>query len=312
MTMGGNRAKNGTAARQSWPGQDGSAAAQAKLGDVVGPEDWRSLFLHRCGLTFRESQMPAILRLIEEQMRELGITSTAAYYSLLSEARDGSAEWSDLLEGVLNHETSFFRHPASFEALHARILPDLHAQRDRGGRLSLWSAGCSTGQETYSLAMLAMSDADVGGDFIVWGSDLSRRVIEIARRGRYGPRALAGLSPAFRNRFLREVQTERGVEYEIVDELRERVRFMSINLFSTSDFSPRHDVIFCHNVLIYFAPAAATRLLAALALRLRPGGYLLLGPGEGPTEQPPGLEPLHVPGVRGFRRTNHTGAERRS
>ena len=87
---------------------------------------------------------------------------------------------------------------------------------------------------------------------------------------------------------------------------------MSINLFSATDFSPRHDVIFCHNVLIYFAPEAATRLLNSLATRLRPGGYLLLGPGEGPGDQPPGLEPLHVPGVRGFRRTRQAGTERRS
>jgi chemotaxis methyl-accepting protein methylase len=288
-----------------------SAAVPSRIGDVIGTEEWRALFLRRCGLTFRDAQMPAILRLIEDQMRDRSITSAAAYYALLSSEQDGSAEWTDLLEGVLNHETSFFRHPASFDALRAYILPALHAQRNRG-RLSLWSAGCSTGQETYSLAMLVMSDEELARDFIVWGSDLSRRVIDIARRGRYGPRALVGLSQALRNRFLREVRTDRGVEYEMVDEVRERVRFMTVNLFSTSDFSPRHDVIFCHNVLIYFAPEAASRLLAALALRLRPGGYLLLGPGEGPNEQPPGLEPLHMPGVRGFRRTNYTATERRS
>jgi chemotaxis methyl-accepting protein methylase len=311
MSNAGKHAPN-RAAPHAWPGRGSGAAMPARLGDLIGAEDWCALFFQRCGLTFRESQMATMLGLIEDQMKRLGVTSAAAYYALLSDAADGSQEWDDLLAGVLNHETSFFRHPASFDVLHARILPELIARRPRGGRVSFWSAGCSTGQETYSLAMVAMAEEDLAGDFIVWGSDLSRRVIEIARRGRYGPRALVGLSPAFRNRFLREVPNERGgVDYEIVSELRERVRFMSMNLFSTSDFGPRHDVIFCHNVLIYLAPSAASRLIAALALRLRPGGYLLLGPGEGPTEQPPGLEPLHVPGVRGFKRTHQAATERR-
>ncbi len=311
MTMGGNPANTGGAARESWPGQDVRAGARPRTRDGIGPQDWCSLFLRRCGLTFRDAQVPAMLRLIDNQMRARGITDPAAYHTLLSDEREGGIEWNELLEGVLNHETSFFRHAASFDALRSIVLPDLLNQRVRGAYLSLWSAGCSTGQEPYSLAMLALAEEDVAGRFTVWGSDVSRRVIEIARRGRYLPRALAGLPPAYQQRFLREVRTERGVEFEVVDAVRERVRFMSINLLTATDFSPRHDVIFCHNVLIYFAPEAATRLLNALATRLRPGGYLLLGPGEGPGDQPLGLEPLHVPGVRGFRRTRQAGTERR-
>jgi chemotaxis methyl-accepting protein methylase len=301
MTTGGHAANAG-----------GAAAARSKSRDGIGTQDWCALFLRRCGLAFRDAQVPAMLRLIEEQMQARGLTDAAAYHALLSEEREGGSEWNTLLEGVLNHETSFFRHAASFDAVRNIVLPDLLNQRVPGAHLSLWSAGCSTGQESYSLAMLAMAEEEVAGRFTVWASDVSRSVIEIARRGRYGPRALTGLAPAYRQRFLREVRGERGVEFEVVETLRERVRFMSVNLFSATDFSPRHDVIFCHNVLIYFAPEAATRLLNSLATRLRPGGYLLLGPGEGPGDQPIGLEPLHVPGVRGFRRTRQAGTERRS
>jgi chemotaxis methyl-accepting protein methylase len=310
--MADNPANIVSAARESWPGQERRSGMRTRSREPIGPQDWCSLFLRRCGLTFRDAQVAAMLRLVDEQMRARGITDPAVYHALLSEEREGSIEWNELLEGVLNHETSFFRHPASFDALRNIILPDLLNQRVRGAYLSFWSAGCSTGQETYSLAMLGMADEEIAGRFTVWGSDVSRRVIDIARLGRYGARTLAGLNPSYRQRFLREIQTDRGVEYEIVPELRERVRFIGINLFSASDFSPRHDVIFCHNVLIYFAPEAATRLLNALATRLRPGSYRLLGPGEGPGDQPPGLEPLHVPGVRGFRRTRQAGTERRS
>jgi chemotaxis methyl-accepting protein methylase len=286
--------------------------ARSKAREAVGPRDWCALFLRRSGLTFRDAQLPGVLALIDTQMRARGFTDPAVYHAFLSEERDGGPEWSELLEGVLNHETSFFRHQASFDALRTNLLPTLLAERVRGAYLSFWSAGCSTGQETYSLAMLATTQEELGGRFTVWGSDVSRRVIDVARRGRYGPRALTGLAPAYRNRFLREERTERGVEYEVVAELREKVRFLSVNLLSASGFSPQHDVIFCHNVLIYFAPEAATRLIEGLASRLRPGGYLLLGPGEGPGDQPAGLETLHLPGVRGFRRTHQTGTERAS
>ncbi len=141
------------------------------------------------------------------------------------------------------------------------------------------------------------------GEFTVWGGDISRHAIEIARRGRYGPRAVATVPQEYRQRFLRAVGVGPGAEYEITDELRQRVRFMATNLVEAATPSaPNHDVIFCHNVLIYFSPAAVTQAVALLASRLTLGGYLLLGPGEAPTERPPGLEPVSVGGVRAFQR----------
>jgi len=272
--------------------------------DVVSIEDWCELIRRRCGITLRDAQISTLVSSVQQQMQANGISSQTTLFERLSGWPDESAEWSGFVERLLNHETSFFRHPASFEALRRHILPELRTSRsDTGTRVSLWSAGCSTGQEAYSLAMVAMADEDLAGEFVVWGGDISRAAIDIARKGRYSARAVAGMPPEFSKRFLREVATGGAPEYEVTDDLRQRVRFMAVNLFSDWNSSLTQDVIFCHNVLIYFAPAAITKLLAILAARLKPGGYMVLGPGEGPSERPPGVELATLPGVRAFKRT---------
>ena len=154
-------------------------AAEAVTADV-----WCRLIVARCGLTFRDAQIPVVLGVMREQMLARGLTSERSYYDRLVDAAEGGPEWTALVERLLNHETSFFRHQASFDLLRTHILPSL--REPRGRRLNLWSAGCSTGQEAYSLAMTAMADEDLRGEFAVWGGDISRQAIEVARIGRYG------------------------------------------------------------------------------------------------------------------------------
>ncbi len=277
-------------------------------GDAIAPQVWCDLILRRCGLTFRNARLPDVIGVVRDEMKARGAVNEAAYYQLLTRPAESAAEWEALIERLINHETSFFRHPPSFDALRKQILPELRA-RARGGRLNLWSAGCSTGQEAYSLAMLAMDDEALKGDFTVWGGDISRHAIDIARRGRYGSRAVATVPDEYRRRFLRPVSTGSGTEYEVADELRQRVRFMATNLVGADGFTASHDVIFCHNVLIYFSPAAVTQAVAFLASRLTLSGYLLLGPGEAPSERPPGLVPVTVSGVRAFQRRSTRATE---
>jgi type IV pilus assembly protein PilK len=279
--------------------------------DAIAPQTWCDLILRRCGLTFRHARLPDVIGIVRDQMKARGVVNEAAYYQLLTKPAESGAEWDALIERLLNHETSFFRHPPSFDALRKHILPELRGARSRGGRLNFWSAGCSTGQEAYSLAMLAMADEALQGEFTVWGGDISRQAIDIARRARYGPRAIATVPADYRQRFLRPVVTGSGTEYEIVEDLRQRVRFMATNLVGNESFSANHDVIFCHNVLIYFSPAAVTQAVAHLASRLTLGGYLLLGPGEAPNERPPGLDPVSLSGVRAFQRRSSRQVEAR-
>jgi chemotaxis methyl-accepting protein methylase len=280
----------------------GGQAAGGADTEAVAPQAWYDLIVRHYGLTFRPAQLSDVIRIVREQMRARGIASEMAYYTRLSKPAESGGEWDALVERLLNHETSFFRHPPSFDVLKTHILPELRDARTRSGRLNFWSAGCSTGQEAYSLAMIAMSDESLRGEFMVWGGDISRRAIEVARRGRYGPRAVATVPADLRQRFFRPIGSGPGMEYEVVDELRQRVRFMATNLVEVGTFIPNHDVIFCHNVLIYFAPAAVSRAVALLASQLAMGGYLLLGPGEAPIERPPGLELVSMNGVRVLQR----------
>lgn len=278
---------------------DGTAREDA---GGVTPEAWSELILRRCGLTFRHVRMPDVVGIVRGRMRTRGIDDETAYYQQLAQQPGGSAEWDALIEQLTNHETSFFRHPPSFDALRTQILPELRAAKPPGGRLSLWSAGCSTGQEAYSMAMCALDDGGGATDFTVWGGDISHDAIKIARQGRYGPRAIATVPDQYRNRFLRAVTTASGTEYEVTDQVRQRVRFMTTNLVEPDGFRPSHDVVVCHNVLIYFSPAAVSRAVAWLASCVVQGGYLLLGPGEAPHDRPPGFEPVVINGVRAFRR----------
>ncbi len=288
------------------PASSMPAAVEA---DGVAPQLWHELILKRCGLTFRHVRTPEVVGLVREQMHACGMVSEASYYQLLAGQVGASLEWDALIERLTNHETSFFRHPPSFEALRMQVLPDLRAAR-KGARLSLWSAGCSTGQEAYSIAMCAMEDS-AAGDFTVWGGDISHHAIKTARQARYGPRAIAAIPERYR-KYLPTITSPTGTEHEIVDELRQRVRFMTANLVEPDGFRPSHDVVICHNVLIYFSPAAVTRAVSWLASCVTLGGYLMLGPGEAPHDRPAGLEPVVLNGVRAFQRRSARPLEARS
>ena len=228
----------------------------------------------------------------------------------MAAAPDNDPDWLALIEHVVNHETSFFRHPPSFDVLRHHLLPEL--RHTRRNRLNLLSAGCSTGPEAYSMAMAAL-DHDPRADFAVWGCDISRQAIDTARRARFGRRAIAGVPDGYRQRFLVTSGTEAAPEYEIAEDVRRHVRFSAVNLFAADgSMALSYDVIFCHNVLIYMSAAAVSQIVTHLAARLVPGGYLLLGPGEGPAERPAQLEPVSISGVRMFRRRSHAQVEGRS
>jgi chemotaxis methyl-accepting protein methylase len=259
---------------------------------------WRELIARRCSLSFSESRLRLLNQSLRERMRCLGRRSLLDYYDLVAFGPEGEAEWPELLNLLLNHETSFFRHPPSFEALKGHVLPRLVAdgRRPPGAPICLWSAGCSTGQEAYSLAIAFLDTAGrQGGQVQVSASDISPRALERARAGRYRPFEVRSLPEDSRAQYLRRLEDENGPVYQVCDAVRGLVRFGRFNLNDPDSYGVGgQDVIFCQNVLIYFAPEARADIIGHLAERLNPGGYLFLGPAEAMGLRAAGLEPVRL------------------
>ncbi len=254
---------------------------------------WCELIERRCGLHLPESQWHYLRRRLWERMKISSIPAYSRYYELLAGSRQ-TEEWRLLQEDLLNPETSFFRHQPSFAALKTL----LEGRRGDGKPRSLWSAGCSTGEEAYSLAMTA---AATGGVSEVLGTDLNRHALDRARAGLFSARQVAGVAPDWRSRYLQEVTP--GGQWQAAGSLRSQVKFEAFHLLDSSTYPRREfDVIFCFNVLIYFRLATRQEAAVGLLGRLKPGGHLFLAPGEAAGLTMTGAEPVRVEGTQIWRR----------
>lgn len=276
---------------------------------------WSELIESRCGLTFGATRSRFLGWCLWQRMRDLGLDRYADYHRLVAREPEGGREWRELAELVVNQESGFFRHPPSFEALVRRVVPELAAERARQGipALTAWSAGCAAGQEAWSLAMAmraALDGAGLGGwQLKVCGSDLSERALARARAGRYPPARLRTLPDSYRRRWLEPLAGDPQGAWQVKDELRRSVSFARLNLARPEEYRVGlQDVIFCQNVLIYFRPERRRRVVADLAGRLRPGGYLFLAPGEMVGLEPLDLCPVFFDGALGHRRAERAAA----
>jgi chemotaxis protein methyltransferase CheR len=195
-----------------------------------------------------------------------------------------------VVEALLNNETYFFRDRAMFDLLSQRVLPALQAQRENSRRLSIWSVGCSTGQEVYSLAMLM---AEQPGRWDGWtvdlvGTDVARAVIATAREGHYSQfEVQRGLGAMQMVGFFEETRTGWRASHA----LRRMVRFETRSLLEPAPHPGAFDLILCRNVLLYFDRPTRERAFARLAEALAPDGRLMLGAGETTVGQTRALVP---------------------
>ncbi|WP_425463610.1 CheR family methyltransferase [Methylobacterium oryzihabitans] len=247
---------------------------------------------------------------LHKRIRACGLADGAGYLALLDRSE---AEWTALEAEITIGETFFFRYAEQFAALRETILPERIAARACERRLRIWSAGCSTGAETYSVAILLR---DLLGERLpdwrisLTGTDINHAVLAAARRAEYGAWAMRTLPAQERARYFREARP--GV-FALRPEFRSLARFEAQNLMSLLDGTASlsltdYDLILCRNVLIYFHADVVQAVVRALAARLRPGGWLLLGHAEPNPAFAAFLHPVSLPGTAAYRRLDDEAA----
>lgn len=271
----------------------------------MSPEEFHLLRDHvyaHCGILVREDMKFVMERRLWPRLVALGLPDFGSYYRYLRYDAQRRAELEAAVEALTTHETYFFREPVQLRAFSEELLPLLQRRNAASRRLRIWSAGCSTGEEAYTLAMLLQeSYLFEGWDVEVYGTDISRRVIAQARRAEYGPSALRATSPEQQARFFVPLG---GNKVRVRDDVRAWVSFGHLNLLDDEAVRlvPRMDVIFCRNVMIYFDAPARKRLVALLRETLVPGGYLLLGHSENLLSLSADFELVHLRGDLVYRK----------
>ncbi|HXR87825.1 MAG TPA: chemotaxis protein CheB, partial [Stellaceae bacterium] len=237
----------------------------------------------RTGHDFSKYKRSTVLRRIARRMQVARSESLRDYYDVL---RDSAEEAQALLGDLLISVTTFFRDNDAFAALKAHFLPQLFTDREASDTLRVWVAGCATGEEPYSVAMLLLEEAakhPIRPAIQVFGSDLDSRALGVAREGRYG----AAIETDVGEERLRRFFTREGDGYRVRQELRDIVLFAVHDLLKDPPFS-RVDLISCRNLLIYLDRDLQEQVCGTFHYALNPGGFLLLGASE-TADNPAGL-----------------------
>lgn len=245
-------------------------------------EQWNKLLEARTGIQVAPHQRSFLQIQLSRRMRELGIKHYAQYYGQVSSGVQGMVEWSILVDRLVVKETSFFRHRDSIEFVR-RFLQNRINNQDLSDSFDVWSLGCATGEEPYSLAMVINDCFELAGLEPYYGitaTDISQPALQFARHGVYGQRKLEPIAPDEQSRYFKTLPGERE-GCQVIDKLRDRVCFSHGNVLKVSDMPKvKMDIIFCQNVLIYFRRWRRREILNELATRLKPGGILMIGLGE--------------------------------
>jgi chemotaxis protein methyltransferase CheR len=241
------------------------------------------------GIKMPPAKKPLLEGRLAKRLNACGMSTYEQYFRFVTEDPAGRDEFLTFADLVSTHETSFFREAQHFDLLKNRVLPGM-AKRPGFRSLHFLSAACSTGEEAYTLAMVAAAFLESirrdDIDLMVEGFDLSERAANMATRGVYSAERTKTISSDLRHRYLMTSKDPNKNLCRIVPELRHQTRFHTGNLLSDTGLGTRNfDIIFCRNVLIYFDHPTQFRVVSTLLRHLKPGGVLFLGHSESLSSQ---------------------------
>jgi chemotaxis protein methyltransferase CheR len=239
------------------------------------------LLRRHCGLHFGPDARYLLEKRLVRRLRALELNSFAAYHYRVRSAPAHDEELANLIDEITTNETYFFRERSQLRALIGEIFSELQEARrgTRRGPITVWSAGCSSGEEPFSIVILAMeAGMTPGRDLHVYASDISRRMLRRARKGLYREASFRETEPTLRLKYF----SEKDGLWRISDEVKKHVDFIHLNLLDRTKIAllGAMDVILCRNVIIYFDSDTKREVIQTFYEKIRPGGHLLLGHSE--------------------------------
>lgn len=263
----------------------------------------RALIYNECGITLNADKKTMLEVRLKRRLRSLNLSSYTEYCRSLFAPGGAATELVHMIDAVTTNKTDFFRERDHFDYLTTKALPDLDARNGKDRNVLFWSAGCSTGEEPYTLAMVLneYARAHSGFTFSILATDISNAVLAKATMGVFKSEIVEPVPLNLRKKYLTRSRDPESELVRIVPELRAKVEFRRLN-FMDADYglTETPEVIFCRNVIIYFDRPTQVRLLGRLARHLAPGGYLFAGHSE--SLQNMGL-PLTCTGPSVYRKT---------
>ncbi|MFT5082627.1 MAG: type IV pilus assembly protein PilK [Lentisphaeria bacterium] len=241
---------------------------------------WRKLLEDRAGICLSEQQRTFLQTQVAMRMRELGHSDYSQYYNRVIDGVSGMMEWAVLIDRLVVKETSFFRHKPSFDYVRNYLQNQIN-NNQMTDTFDVWSVGCSSGEEPYSLTMI-LNDcfelARIEPYYGIIATDISRAALAIARTGIYPQRKVEMIEQPVRQRYF---TAQEGNRFQLSAELKERICFNQGNVLNINELPTiKLDVIFCQNMLIYFRKWLRHEIMNAFVGRLKPGGILVCGLGE--------------------------------